>query len=175
MCRISSAAILRRWGSLGHILRVSAKWAPMQALIEAVERYSQAHREELRRVLQQSDASLQPLSDPLTPNLGLNRWLAVEREESYSDWLAWVIQQLTTDQVLAVFGISRDSQAFDSRAKPVVGRERPIAGGRLDIKVTVGEDILLVIEVKKTSEQQAYTDKQKGYSKPASFREWVPA
>jgi hypothetical protein len=165
--RISSASVLHRWGLIGDSLGVPADWAAVRSLINAVESYSQAHREELRRLLHQSDAKLNPLCDPLAANLGLNRWLAAEREEAYSDWLAWVLQQLTPAQLLSLFDIQLNLQSLDPLLAPIVRREVRILDGcrRLDIEVAFGHDMLLVIEVKIVPEQESDTRKNKEYKR----------
>lgn len=169
MDRISSASVLHRWGLIGDSLGVPAEWSSVRSLISAVESYSQAHREELRRLLHQSDAMLNPLCDPLTANLGLNRWLAAGREEAYSDWQAWILQQLTQAQLLSLFDIQFNLQSLDRLAVPIVSREVKILDGqrRLDIQVAFGDDILLVIEIKKIREQDSDTEKNKEY------KQWI--
>jgi len=43
----------------------------------------------------------------------MHRWLADDREESYSDWLAWVIEQIKMPElVFRVFGV------FDVQCPP---------------------------------------------------------
>ena len=118
----------------------------------------------MRTLIEESNKMLEPLSDPLTAKLGLHRWLVAEREEAYSDWLAWVIEQLTVEQALRVLGILSGSIALYSHTKLRVRREVVIPKGRLDIVIRIGAETLIVVEVKKASEQAAQTEKQKGYS-----------
>ena len=170
MDRIFSASVFHRWGLIGDSLGVPAEWASVRSLINAVESYSRAHREELRRLLHQSDTKLDPLCDPLTANLGLNRWLAAEREEAYSDWLAWVLQQLTPAQLLSLFDNQLNLQSLDPlAAPPSISREVRILDGRrrLDIQVAFGDNTLLVIEIKTIPEQNSDTEKNKEY------KQWI--
>ena len=44
-----------------------------------------------------------PLRDPLHVDAGLNRWQRNDHEEAYSDWLAWILEQLDTREVLKSF------------------------------------------------------------------------
>jgi len=146
-------------------LQCTQGWQPVLSLIQAVDRYSRAHIEELRRVLRNSDSMLAPLCDPLRSRLGMHRWLAPEREESYSDWLQWVIEQLTVRQICDLCEILPDTLPCDPSKKPdAVKREFVVERGRIDIVVDIGDQPWLVIEVKKTSQQDARTDKQARYT-----------
>ena len=40
------------------------------------------------------DERFAPIGDPFKLDFGLNCWLAAEREEAYSDWIAWILQEL---------------------------------------------------------------------------------
>jgi hypothetical protein len=142
-------------------------WEPVQSLIDAVRKYSDAHRKKLDSVVKESNQRLKPLCDPLQAGAGLNRWLSRAREEAYSDWLAWIIEQLKPEQILTLFGISDSSFAERCKGSPKCSREIVIPNGRLDILIEFGTHAWIVIEVKKTAEQDAYIDKQKGYT------EWI--
>jgi len=50
----------------------------------------------LRSALDWSTSAFEPLGEPLLIDMGLHRWLDQAREESYSDWLAWTLEQLGT-------------------------------------------------------------------------------
>jgi hypothetical protein len=142
-------------------------WELVQSLIGTVRKYSDAHKEKLVSVVIESNQGLKPLCDPLQARAGLNRWLSRAREEAYSDWLAWIIEQLKPDQILTLFGISDSSFAESCKGVPKCSREIVIPNGRLDILIEFGSHARIVIEVKKTAEQDAYIDKQKGYT------EWI--
>jgi hypothetical protein len=145
-------------------------------MLQAAKAESQIADNELCLLLEESDRSLAPLGDPLRVNLGLHRWLRKEREEAYSDWLNWILQQLKTDEILNVLGISDflaphleqpvSIAALMQRckAKPNCDREVVIQRGRLDIVIRFGNDALIVIEVKKSSAEDANTAKQKDYT-----------
>lgn len=110
------------------------------ALLEA---YAVEH---LHAVLQTSDEQLAPLRDPLKLNLGEHRWLSDDREESYSDWLAWILQgTASAAEILPFFGIE-GGETIDER--PAISREEIIKDGRTDIQVRSGTRLLLLIEVK---------------------------
>jgi len=52
-----------------------------------------AWREQL---FEESGKKLEPFEDPLLVDPGAHRWLSDSHEESYSDWLAWVLEQRST-------------------------------------------------------------------------------
>ena len=56
--------------------------------------------------LRTSNQVLSPLEDPLWTDCGLHRWLHGSREETYSDWLAWILQGFeNAAQVFEVFDL----------------------------------------------------------------------
>jgi hypothetical protein len=96
-----------------------------------------------------SDAELSPLGEPLKLHLGAHRWLSVDREESYSDWLAWILQGMSgAAEILPLFAL--DDEVTTELLGPVesIHREEWSEHGRTDIEVRFGERGLLLIEVK---------------------------
>lgn len=158
--------LMRHWGALYRSPTI--RWQPALNMIRAAESHSRELEEELNKLLQISNQTLSPLCDPLCADAGVNRWLKHEREEAYSDWLVWILEQIAQPELLlALFQI--DDPMFarcckDQKIKVV--RERVIPGGRLDVVLEFGSTALVVIEVKTTSAEQAETAKQRGY------REW---
>lgn len=164
----NSAEILRTWASLSE--PSSVDWSPVTQIIQVAEAESQRLESTLKELLKTSDARLRSFSlcDPLLADAGLNRWLKKEREEAYSDWLAWIFEQLDkavgAAGVLKVLGIDEPTIPLNEHthfAQPE--RERIITAGRLDIVLTLGELALIVIEVKKYSAESSDTAKQAGY------------
>lgn len=95
-----------------------------------------------------SGEQLAPLGDPLALNVGEHRWLSEDREESYSDWLAWILQGMKNgEEVLPLFGLDDATVSGRLGAVQKVVREMTIADGRADILVRF-EHGLLLIEVK---------------------------
>jgi hypothetical protein len=97
---------------------------------------------------------------------GLNRWLRYDREEAYSDWLAWVLQQLNSREIVKLLRVEDGPTArFCCQHGFRVEREQCIPGGRLDLVLEFGqrEGALIIVEVKTTSAEEADTAKQKGY------------
>jgi hypothetical protein len=117
----------------------------------------------LRELLERSDLLLKPLKDPLRADVGIHRWLSQDREEAYSDWLAWVLQELNKvgADLLKLLGIST-GPVVDAR-EVSIAREYFIPQGRLDLLIRFGKQALLIIEVKVTSADTADIAKQKGY------------
>ena len=96
---------------------------------------------------------------------GLNRWLKKEREEAYSDWLAWILEQLgSTADVLKVIGITEPEIVANSQSGAFkIEREQCIPAGRLDLLLTLSDSLMIIVEVKKYSAEASDTAKQAGY------------
>jgi hypothetical protein len=125
----------------------------------------------VRSLLAESNKRLAPLSDPLITDFGLHRWLAQDREEAYSDWLQWVLQQVQApSQIFRLLGVDSPAGLPEWRTgPPVIEREWHVPeghdgqAGRLDLLVRYEGKALFVLEVKKTDADQADTAKQAGY------------
>ena len=63
-------------------------------MIEAAEPVLLENSRRLKTLLERSNETLSPLSDPLLEDYGVHEWLSRSREEAYSDWLAWVLRQI---------------------------------------------------------------------------------
>ena len=63
-------------------------------MIEAAEPVLLENSRRLKTLLERSNETLSPLSDPLLEDHGVHEWLSRSREEAYSDWLAWVLKQI---------------------------------------------------------------------------------
>lgn len=147
----------------------SVDWKPVGAMLGAAKSDSVHEERRLLRVLAKSRRLLRPLDDPLDANFGLHRWLSHVREEAYSDWLAWLLLQLDAERVLRLLrACDHPSLTAKYREVPVqVDREVEIRGGRLDIKISARDRLLLIVEVKKVAAEDADTDKQRGYTEHA--------
>ena len=103
-----------------------------------------------------SDLQLAPFSDPFRLPFSSHRWLDPqrEREESYSDWLAWLLQGMAATQVLAIFGLeATEFGTFALKNTPRIYREEGFLGPsgelkRLDIVIRFGTAAILLVEVK---------------------------
>lgn len=147
---------MRTWASLGAVRgRPVPDWNYVTRMIDAVRPAMEVKASQLRSLLEKSRAKLAPLGEPLDLDLGLHRWLDPEREEAYSDWLAWVIQQAKTPaRVFQLFGLPMpaalsDDAAFDVQREDPVPFGHEGQTGRLDVLVSVGGEPALIVEVKK--------------------------
>jgi len=167
----------RRWAALGTGVASTQReqmtnWRPVARMVEAAKETLKGEAKRLRWLVQESDRQLEPWGDPLIVDLGMHRWLADDREESYSDWLAWVVEQLKTPNlVFRLFGEKCPAEGDARTTAPAVSREPFVplghAGheGRLDLLIDYEDLPLLVVEVKKGGSEQADKGKQGGYRK----------
>jgi len=172
---------LRGYGSIGRAQalarsRRTASWNAGQQLIDAARPILASEAKRLQELLTKSRNHLAPLEDPFDLDLGLHRWLAAEREESYSDWLEWVVWQAkTADRIFKLFGLGRPPVELLKSEEPRVQRECCIPyghidqEGRLDLVIRFGTQALIVVEVKKGTADESDTDKHTGY------RRWLNA
>lgn len=165
---------LRTWAAYDRHLRSAVSssypdWRPARQLIAAAAGLFHEKAERFRLLLAESNQQLHPLTDPLTEDFGTHRWLAADRDESYSDWLEWIVRQLgTAGAVFRLFRVTDDRD--DWRDLPVtVGRELPVPAGhagktgRLDLWIRIAGRALIVVEVKKTDADSSDTIKHAGY------------
>src|SRR6266542_1618493 len=108
MNRRINTQCVAKWASLGRQLRSANQkavpsWLSVQKLIDATQPILQENRNEARRLLEASNHIFAPLKDPFETSLGLHRWLSGEREEAYSDWLAWIIEELATPESISSY------------------------------------------------------------------------
>jgi hypothetical protein len=142
---------------------------PWKHLVAASQRRVRLENERLVCLLNRSAALLDPLADPLEEDFGAHRWLCGEREESYSDWLAWILSRLQiSSRILAVFGDDVTHEGWgQERAR--IGREYPVEAGhdghagRVDIRIEVPGTAVIWIELKQTSVEAADVEKNAGY------------
>ncbi len=136
------------------------------AFIEALrtwEQLTQRLQTNVEDAIAASNEELSPLSDPLKLNLGEHRWLSDDREESYSDWLVWILQGMSgADEILTLFGVGDDC-ARRELGKGSVRRELPSEWGRTDVVVRFGDRGLFIIEVKIGPTGKDFPDQLKRY------------
>lgn len=119
-------------------------------------------------MLRRSAELLAPLEDPLQVDLGVHRWLEAQREENYSDWLAWVLRQIpAAERLFRFLGLPLlQSLELSGAGTPHIAREAPFEAGRLDIVIRYPDRALIVVEVKCEDGQTDYGP-QLGH-----YREW---
>jgi hypothetical protein len=171
-----AADLIRQWADLsdpiqGATVRFTPDWQAVERMIEAARDLLTIDCEILKYLLTQSDQSLHPLEDPLRTDFGVHRWLASQREEVYSDWLAWVLQQVEKPElVFSLFRISPPKDISDwSGLPPVIEREVPVPAGhedqsgKLDVVVRYPGRALFMVEVKLTRTADADLGALPGY------------
>jgi hypothetical protein len=158
------SATLRRWAALGKVLdeaaAVQVPWEPAARMVAAAEKDAVAAAQVLAALLKRSSADTFPgLGDPLEIDFGAHWWLRGAREESYSDWLAWIIdRQAKAERILPLFGIEAGLSAGENC---FADREFCTPQGRLDLVITCGERAVLAVEIKTSSEP--YDEQLKRY------------
>jgi hypothetical protein len=146
---------LGRWAALGKALQeaapVQVPWEPAARMVAAAEKDADVAAQILGALLKNSSADTFPgLGDPLEVDFGAHRWLRGAREESYSDWLAWIInRQAKSERILPLFGIEAGALAGKTCS---ADRECCTPRGRLDLVINCDESAVLAVEIKTSSE-----------------------
>lgn len=182
MSNAQAVVVLRTWGELGRELArsrtsVVVGWEPASRMISTAVPVFKTLAAKLNDLLARSDNLLKPLADPLRTDFGVHRWLKGDREEAYSDWLAWIVQNLGSRAVLRLFAIKElfpdkplDKSEAASDIRPKVGRESWVPQGhvdkegRLDLVIRFERRALLVVETKVGHADRSDTAKQHGYA-----------
>jgi hypothetical protein len=132
---------------------------------------SQAVLKPLAVAYDRSKRCLYPLSDPLDARFPLHRQLSSDREEVYSDWLQWVLQQFSDLQALGRILGSPNLARLANPDEPVtvdreIAVEHGYAGqaGRLDLVLRQRSRRLIVVEVKTRAYAGADLEKHAGYT-----------
>jgi hypothetical protein len=127
----------------------------------------------LQGLVQDWNEKLAPIEDPLTARFGLNRWLEADREEAYSDWLAWSLLEFRSITFVwrLLFGKNQtdDDWPYESSDYKVdrevwVPEGHKGRAGRLDC-VLQCDDVIIVLELKRSFAEDADTAKHEGYLK----------
>jgi len=105
------------------------------------------------------------MQDPLLNDLGAHRW--IDKETSYSDWLAWVLERLEPSSVFAVLDVKPPFDTEDA-GKCRVRRESQLDKRYIDLLVRFDgkPDYVIGVEIKTYDEQYAkqndYREELKG-------------
>jgi hypothetical protein len=100
------------------------------------------------------------MEDPLLNDLGAHRW--IDKETSYSDWLAWVLERLTPNAMFEILGVEPPFNPDDAGSFHV-RRESQLDERYIDLLICFDKrpKYAIGVEVKTYDKQYA---KQKGYS-----------
>jgi hypothetical protein len=171
------------WTALGPFLDTGARlssytspslltWSGASRMISSLESMSQAELNTLRVFYNRSTERLFPLSDPLSIDFLANRQLFTGREEVYSDWLQWVLQQLSSPPLIGrVIGYrnltdpARSQEPINVRREIGVEHGNPDHEGRVDIILEQHNQPVAVIEVKTRPYADVALEKHAGYRK----------
>lgn len=151
----SGSTTLKVWANLYQrgafrTRRQSGSWQAADELLKVARAADRSAREGLAKSLARSSRAFAPLADPLAIEFHSHRWLSSEREETYSDWLGWILEQIKdARQVLKLLGV-RDKQLLRVCAseRPLINRELKIPDGRTDLVVEFGNHLLVIFEIK---------------------------
>jgi hypothetical protein len=151
-----SAATLGTWAKLADTIArestIEVPLEPLRRMINAANQDAIAASQRLSGLFMQTEALYPGVGDPLGTkvDLGSNRWLGRDSENSYSDWLAWILErQDDPSQVLPLFGLANTQNV---PGKWTIEREVATAFGRLDLLISNPQLGVLCIEVKTESE-----------------------
>ncbi len=157
---------LRTWGKFQPAAsRRPLSWESALLLLQLAQNLDQCARSWLKDALAQSEKVLSPLGEPLTLNLGTHRWLSADREESYSDWLAWILQGMSGSDILTLFSLGDKCSVELTGVKIRVDREVGREHARTDIEVYFGSLCFLLIEVKVKDVGAEISDQLQRYAK----------
>jgi hypothetical protein len=140
-------------------------------LIRVAKQADSSSRGALAESLDLSNRTLDPLADPLATEFGAHRWLSSEREEAYSDWFGWILEQIgDAGLVLRLLGVrDRELLRVCGSEKPFINREFKIPDGRPDLVVEFGKRLLVIVEIKtKSFDLVAVRDQLARYAR------WIP-
>jgi hypothetical protein len=171
----SKLEILRFWASTSPPATVenhstlACSWDSATKLIGFLDDFGRSRMTLFQGLLNKSADFLVPLSDPLTCDLGLHDWLSPEREESYSMWLQWSLQQLESFELISeAIGlqgkVSRETEAIAVDREVHLSYRDELGHGRLDLLIRQESEILCIIEVKTKPFSDEDLEKHRAYS-----------
>lgn len=167
--------VLKTWANLGRYLippQISVTFSQFETFIESAQNLLTLEREILYNLLGKSNKVFAPLADPLSVDLGTHRWLQGSREENYSDWLIWIIQQLQFPElVFSLFNINEPQllEKCSNAGSSQITREYYVEkghedqSGSIDIFIFYKDTAIIVVEVKKGDAESRDAEKEKGY------------
>jgi len=154
-----SWSLIEDWIRLGRKLSADpsdsgAAWSDIREFLTEGERRLLFDRKKVLRLVRSSSRKFRPLQDPLQVKFGTHKWLAGEREESYSNWLKWILEQIADPYLIGTVvgvtdnGLRRLSGDIRIRREDGIkdheGNQR-----RTDLDISFGGVQTFRIEVKK--------------------------
>lgn len=135
--------MFRVWQSIAD--DASLKWSTMDVWVDTYRTLRHDIEHELKTLLRRWDESLELLGgDPSHFDWDAFRPLRLEREEDWSDWLAYLIETSSSGVVAEeLFGLS-----LDAPAPHTIERERIVGSHRADLVLSWPDDHVTHIEVK---------------------------
>jgi len=161
--------VLQQWAQFGRTYapqRVSQpNWSAVKRLIDAAEPYLRGEAATLKGLLERWSDKF-GMQDPLLNDLGAHRW--IDKETSYSDWLAWVLERLEPSAVFDILSVNPPFNHVDI-GRCHVRRESQLDERYIDLLIFFDKkpDYVIGVEVKTDDEQYV---KQKDYLKSLRFR-----
>ena len=144
---------------------MDAQLEPLRRMIDAANQDAIAAAQLLGGLFAATDALYPSVGDPLSTKLDIasNRWLARDHENSYSNWLAWIIErQGDPTLILPLLGSPGSQKVY---GKWTVQREFQTAYGRLDLLIRNPQLDVLCVEVK--------TESDPGPDQLERYRNWL--
>jgi len=90
-----------------------------------------------------------------------------KREEAYSDWLGWILEQIKdAGRYEAARSAGRRAPFEVCFRRSLVKREFAIPDGRLDLSIDFGKHLFVIVEIKtKSFDEDAVQDQLKKYAR----------
>jgi len=128
--------------------------------------------QEAKELAEASSSLLSPFGEPLMQaDLAFLRWVSGQHENSFSDWLAYVLDnQMTNGEIADLLGVNAFLHDREKNLRPLHVQREPWvrsghenSSGRVDVLVQCTQEAIIVIETKRGSAESADTRKQQGY------------
>jgi hypothetical protein len=167
----SDLAVLQQWSRFGRTYASRPmsrpKWSAVERLVLAAQPYLQEKATTLRDLLIEWSGKF-GMQDPFLNDLGVHRW--IDKETSYSDWLAWVLERLEPSAVFEVLDVK---PPFDP-GKCVVRRESQVDKRYIDLLIQFENlrNYAIGVEVKtydqQTPSKATTSNRSKGFTEKTS-------
>lgn len=152
-------------------------WTAVAQMIQAFRPVSELEAQKLNELLKKSAQFLDPFEDPLFIDFGAHRWLAGAREEVYSDWLAWILEQIQLPRRIFILLLGETDQVLEAKCEKRLKVKRELGildeeglRRRTDLELIYGQQEAIVVEVKKGDADKVDLDQlQAQFQNKATF------